>query len=475
MAICKILHMKDCTTAVHSRHLKRTIDYIKNGEKTQEQIKVGAVNCQPDNAYEKMIETKKYFDKLDGRQGYHIIISFKEGETDADTAYEITEQFVNEYLKDNYETVFAVHDNTVHIHAHIVFNSISFVTGLKYHYKKNDWANEIQPIVNRICMEHGLSTVEIDKDEPHDRYKEWNDVRDGAFVWSDMIKRDLDIAIAEADSYENFINILQERGYEIKQNKYLAVKPRGMTRFRRCKTLGDDYSEEAIRARIPKENLSNYKGETLEEAERIIYSRIPRGKRARLTPIQKKYYTRLYRLGLIARRPYSKAWMYKDDIKKMHALQKKYLFLVEHDIESLEQLREVKDSILSERDSLSEERKRLNATKRKCKSLFQKVSVMERLYAAKQAYQNGDKYFEEEHIRWVELSKEVAKEGYSYDEVLRLREHYDNEIKRYQDVIKDASDKVHIAEAIIRDLEEDDIGRKQEIEDKELEKQPKVR
>ena len=126
MAICKILHMKDCTTAVHSRHLKRAIDYIKNGEKTQEQIKVGAVNCKPDNAYEQMISTKKHFDKLDGRQGYHIIISFKEGETDADTAYEITEQFVNEYLKDNYETVFAVHDNTDHIHAHIVFNSISF-------------------------------------------------------------------------------------------------------------------------------------------------------------------------------------------------------------------------------------------------------------------------------------------------------------------------------------------------------------
>lgn len=46
-----------------------------------------------------------------------------------DRAFEITQKFVAEYLGDAYEAVFVVHDNTDHVHSHIVFNSVSFVDG----------------------------------------------------------------------------------------------------------------------------------------------------------------------------------------------------------------------------------------------------------------------------------------------------------------------------------------------------------
>lgn len=71
-------------------------------------------------------------------------------------------------------------------------------------------------------------------------------------MWADMIKRDLDSCILQAGNYEQFLELLSDKGYEVKQGKYLAVKPQGMTRFRRCKTLGDMYSDEAIRERIEK-------------------------------------------------------------------------------------------------------------------------------------------------------------------------------------------------------------------------------
>ena len=64
-----------------------------------------------------------------------------------------------------------------------------------------------------------------------------------------MIKRDLDSCILQAGNYEQFLELLSDKGYEVKQGKYLAVKPQGMTRFRRCKTLGDMYSDEAIRGK----------------------------------------------------------------------------------------------------------------------------------------------------------------------------------------------------------------------------------
>ena len=108
-----------------------------NPEKTQGGRLVGAINCQADMAFEQMMDTKKQFGKTDKRQGYHIILSFKEDEVEPDRAFEITQKFVAEYLGDAYEAVFVVHDNTDHVHSHIVFNSVSFVDGKKYRYTDN--------------------------------------------------------------------------------------------------------------------------------------------------------------------------------------------------------------------------------------------------------------------------------------------------------------------------------------------------
>lgn len=168
MAISKILNMKDCGGHFHGKHLKRALDYVMNPDKTQDGRLVGAINCQVDTAFEQMKETKRNFGKIDKRQGYHIILSFKENEVNPDTAFEITQKFVEEYLGKSYEAVFVVHDNTAHVHSHIVFNSVSFVDGKKYRYEKGDWAKYIQPITNRLCQEYGLSIIDVD-DEKKER------------------------------------------------------------------------------------------------------------------------------------------------------------------------------------------------------------------------------------------------------------------------------------------------------------------
>ena len=110
--------MKDCGGHFHGKHLKRALDYVMNPEKTQDGRLVGAINCQIDTAFEQMKETKRKFGKIDKRQGYHIILSFKENEVNPDTAFEITQKFVQEYLGRSYEAVFVVHDNTAHVHSH---------------------------------------------------------------------------------------------------------------------------------------------------------------------------------------------------------------------------------------------------------------------------------------------------------------------------------------------------------------------
>ena len=219
MAISKILNMKDCGGHFHGKHLKRSLDYVMNPEKTQYGRLVGAINCQAESAFEQMQETQRKFGKVDKRQGYDIILSFKEDEVNPDTAFEITQKFVAEYLGSCYEAVFVVHDNTAHVHSHIVFNSVSFVDGKKYRYEKGDWAKYIQPVTNRLCQEYGLSIIDVDdgnREKEHDGYKDWSEQRD-ANVWSDMIKRDLDACILQAGDYQQFLELLSDKGYEIKQ------------------------------------------------------------------------------------------------------------------------------------------------------------------------------------------------------------------------------------------------------------------
>ncbi len=476
MATSKILYMKDCGSSFHGKHLKTALEYITAAEKTQDKRLVAGVNCQPELAFEQMKETKRKFGKTDKRQAYHLIISFVENEVDADMAFFLAEKFVKAYLGDTYEAVYAVHDNTDHIHAHIVFNSVSFLNGRKYRYEKGDWEKTIQPLVNRLCEEYGLSSLEIGTDRAKNRGNggEWDEYRDGPFVWSDMIKRDIDICLAQAASYDEFLQVLSGKGYEIKYGKHTAIKPMGMKKYRRLRSLGEDYTEERLRERVLRENLLTYKTETLEEAERIVYSEIPRGKRTKLNGLQKKYYARLYRLGLLKRKPYSQAWKYKEDIRRMKKLQEQYLFLVNHEVESKEELSNVKEALSEERKDVSKEKSKVYRQRSRCKDLFAITDGMKELHSAEMAYRGGDMFFEEEHKQWESMSQELAQKGYSYDEVMALKEHYRVEIIRTREMEQAVRKKLSIAESILKEVE-DAVREVERVEEKEIKRDEQPR
>lgn len=478
MAISKILYMKDCGNAYHGMHLKRSLDYIMDLEKTQGGRLIGGMNCQPDRAYEQMRDTKTKFGKNNQRQGYHIVLSFKEGEVDPDTVFELTQKFVKEYLGAAYEAVFTVHDNTQHVHSHIVFNSVSFLDGKKYHYKKGDWAKEIQPITNRLCAEYGLSVLEIAEERAKEDMgeREWSVSRVGAFVWSDMIKRDLDACILQSASYESFLELLAEKGYEIKQAKYLAVRPPGMNRYKRCKTLGAEYTEERIRERIQSEDLSQYAASREAEIKpAIIRCHVKRYHRAKMSGLQKRYYSRLYRIGKLKKRPYSQAWKYRDEIRKMQKLQQQYLFLARHEIHSLPELAVTIQNLTNKRKESSSEKSRVYRARAKFQELFAMAEDMKELEPAEHAYQSGDTFFTEEHEQWATLEHQLQAQGYTYEEVVSLREFYKNEIRRTAQKASAVIKELNLAKSVLRDSVKADgaepaAEKKEEIEEKSQEK-----
>ena len=478
MAISKILHMKDSGNSFHARHLKRALDYVMNPEKTQGGRLVGAINCQADMAFEQMMDTKKQFGKTDKRQGYHIILSFKEDEVEPDRAFEITQKFVAEYLGDAYEAVFVVHDNTDHVHSHIVFNSVSFVDGKKYRYEKGDWAKYIQPLTNRLCEEYGLSTIDISADGKgiNERYKDWNPYRDGKFIWKDMVMRDVDSCIVQASTYDSFLELMEEKGYTIKQGKHMAVMMPGMKRYMRIDTWGSEYTKERITERIREGSIADYKPQKDRSQPKIVYCKFTRYKRAKLTGLQKKYFAKLYRTGKLKKRSYSQAWKYRDDIKKMHKLHAQYTFLSKYGIKDIEELNDRWQVLDDKRKSINREISRVRRGEKASEKLFKALEKIDELSESENCYIRGDDFFKEEHEQYVLLSDEIKNQGYTVDEIRSLKEHYKNKYAELRSMLKDVKKQLKIADEIIREENEKSERSIEEVREekqiKERDKQP---
>lgn len=255
MATSKLMHMKAAKSGNKASHLKNALDYILKEEKVAvvNGIKLSGTNaCLLSSAYNDMMDTKKAYGKTEGRQGYHFVISFKPGQATTEQVYKITQEFVKEYLNE-YECVYAVHDDQPHKHGHIVFNSVSYKTGLKYHYANGDWERVIQPIIDRLCIEQGLPPLEYHVDlyeNEQDTKQYYHYTRN--FNWTREIKSDIDECIQNSRSWEDFIAGMKTIGYRFNFGKSVSIRKPGMGRARRLKekTMGFSYTPEGIVERI---------------------------------------------------------------------------------------------------------------------------------------------------------------------------------------------------------------------------------
>ena len=229
----------------------KAVKYILNPEKTEEQLLVSSFGCTPETAAYEFSLTRKEADQnvscRDGNLAWHLIQSFKPGETDASTAHEIGKQFADSVLKGKYEYVVTTHVDKKHIHNHIVFNATSFVDYHKYRSGKNN-IYHLCRLSNRICQENGLS-VSVPTCEKSRSYKE-NMEHCSGNSWKSLLKANVDKAIWGSASFEEFLLRMKKSGYEIRQGKHLAFRAPEQKYFTNVKTLGNYYTEEKIYYRI---------------------------------------------------------------------------------------------------------------------------------------------------------------------------------------------------------------------------------
>ena len=102
---------------------------------------------------------------------------------------------------------------------------------------------------DKLCRENGLSVVVPGKGSKGKSYAEYQAEKAGT-SWKGKLKIAVDTLIPQVASFEELLQRLQAAGYEIKPGRYISCRAPGQERFNRLKTLGADYTEEAIKERI---------------------------------------------------------------------------------------------------------------------------------------------------------------------------------------------------------------------------------
>ena len=356
MAVTVLNHIGECEGRA-AGHLKNAIRYILNPKKTEAGLWVGGnVGREAELVLQTMLDTKRDWQKLSGRQGYHFVISFRPGETDEKTAFHLVRDFCEMYLGENYDYCFSIHNDRAHMHGHIIFNSVNRVSGYKYRYVDGDWEKEIQPVTDALCRKYGLKELVYEKGNRKGKsYAEHLAEKEGRITNKMIIRADMDMAIRYADDFDAFLEELRGMGYSVRigyseklQSEYLSLLAPGAKRARRDYRLGDGYRMADIRRRLVTKEKA---------ADAPVFPQlkmpalVPKGRIqvCALERIRQAYYYRDYDRQLLDQKRVRK------DLLKIEQLREECVFLIENHLETVE---EVQKELQRTRRRIREEKNR---------------------------------------------------------------------------------------------------------------------
>lgn len=236
--------------------LKKAIDYICNGDKTDDEIYVTTHLCSRENAHKEFELTKKQFSSRTKTLAHHLIQSFVPEEVSFEEAHQVGIELCEKILEGKYEYVLATHIDKDHIHNHIIFNSIDVDEGKVYHSYYGSYMN-IRNQSDKLCKEHNLSVIDQETQKEINEIKrrkfvnwyDWNEDKKGS-SYKSKLQFDIDRTIKQSINWQDFLFKMESYGYEIKFGKHIAFRGNNQQRFTRAKTIGANYNEERIKERI---------------------------------------------------------------------------------------------------------------------------------------------------------------------------------------------------------------------------------
>lgn len=227
-------------------------DYSQNAAKTDGGRYISSFECDPKTADEEFLLSKRQYEHITGRKqkndviAYQIRQSFKPGEITPEEANQVGYELAMRFTKGRHAFIVATHIDKAHIHNHIIFNSTTLDCGRKF---RNFYFSglAVQKVSDIICLGHGLSIIEP---KPY-REREKRTEYPKRPALRDTVRADIDAAMQkQPGSFAELVSFLKDAGYEYKPGKQPAIRGAGQTRFIRFRSLGENYSVEALDAAI---------------------------------------------------------------------------------------------------------------------------------------------------------------------------------------------------------------------------------
>ena len=235
--------------------IRNVIGYVSNPKKTQQGELVTGFGCNPETADGEFLLMKREYIAQTGRLrgkddviAYHLRQSFVPDEITPEEANRIGCELASRFTHGQHAYVVATHEDRRHVHSHIIISAVNLDCDRKF---RNFWGSSkaIRRLSDTLCIQNGLSIIEQPKGHSKS-YNKWlgNEAKTSQ---RDVLREAIDAALArQPKDVEELLTMLQRGGWEVKRGKRISLKGKGQERFKRLDSLGEDYSEAALRAII---------------------------------------------------------------------------------------------------------------------------------------------------------------------------------------------------------------------------------
>lgn len=229
----------------------------------------------------------------------------------------------------------------------------------------------------------------------------------------EIILRDAKMCAYAAGNVEHFKYLMKRLGYVFKKDAWMEVQAPGFRYYHKLAKLDEMFSEDMLRHHVDMPWM----------AKPYFYSSDIRGlHRAKLSPFQKKFYAKLYRLRIVEQKRFAVGGAkYTEDLKRFHRLQDEYLLLVNNDIKS------VVDLV----DFIGEQEEKIQQIEDRQHEIYRESS------SRKRSIKNEEQY-REYQIWHVEVQEEL-------DELKQEKRKIKRQIQLADDIIKEDLHTVYYA------------------------------
>ena len=435
--------LNDEKTVVHTElnsldQLTRECKYVENDLKTFDGAYVGGHNVTSTNvalAVNEMMNVKKFFDKQDGRAALHMLISLPEEESDSVNASKLM-QLCSDVLKDIFPNNQAVHTNTDNLHVHVIVNSVG-LNGRKIHQDSNFVSKVLQPCINKYAKWYNFT--------PNSKWEKKEKVSSYKYPQLKAVLRNaIDVAIENADSFDDFVQNLNEQGIDTRIGKHISLCIPGQRKAIRTHNLGSNYTRDAIiekiitkREKFVLTDVGNY---THSGPENIFTPTIVKMKKYKdMTDAEKKQIIRELKLGKNPwRENRNMSWQLNkiaDDLNSFERVQG-YVELYSDD----GSIQGALDAILDAKKRVAHDKNMIAYAMRKYHPILKIYEEMKRLERKSYLYeyQNVAEY-RGEFERYRELTR-------------RLKNNYGKEIFEVADFMNECTERTLYARAQLNEL-----------------------